>query len=314
MATTSTNTTITHNSSATLQAWATEIFTALVTTLGLTQTADTGQTATSALVYNATLNSVAGFIILEFNDTLNATSPLFIKLEFGTGSAATAPQMLITIGNGTNGAGTLTGLVSTRVAAFNGSAPASNVVNYTSRFCYNTTQGFLGMVFKIGGGAGSVATNSVGGFFLWRTVDNTGAPTATAVNLLTNSNSTVGSTANGGCFQSLNYSLSTTTISNNASCTWVFVPLNFLSTVQGTNGQIFPGFQYGPGASAPGLGITNAFGACVEAEIALHATVTVTVLGSLSLTYIMVGNALGNNSLSGQGYAAATYGALMLWT
>lgn len=95
---------------------------------GLVQTADTGQlnwaTATrSALVAGTTGEYVHGYEIWRFNDALQPSKPVFIKIEYGniqvynspTGvTIHGSPVLFVTVGTGTNGAGTLTGIVSAR--------------------------------------------------------------------------------------------------------------------------------------------------------------------------------------------------------
>lgn len=75
---------------------------------GLTQTADTGQ-ANLATITRPSTGAVSGFEMFRFADTEQATLGCFIKVEYGTGNVATVPGLRITIGTGTNGAGTLSG-------------------------------------------------------------------------------------------------------------------------------------------------------------------------------------------------------------
>lgn len=58
----------------------------------------------------------AGWEIFRFNDGLQTTAPIFIKVEWGTSSnGVSGKQMWITLGAGTDGAGTLTGWMSDRL-------------------------------------------------------------------------------------------------------------------------------------------------------------------------------------------------------
>jgi len=85
---------------ANFQAWVNEIYNALVTTCGLSvHTADTGQMAAPCTTnrFAADITYAAdGYYMFKFNDTLQATSPIFIKLEFGM-SLATTPALWITM-------------------------------------------------------------------------------------------------------------------------------------------------------------------------------------------------------------------------
>ncbi len=313
MTTATTNTTFSHASSAAFQAWVNEIYTGLVTSCGLTQTADTGQMAVPCVTTLPGTNTTGGYYIFRFNDTLQATSPVFIKLEFGTGAGAANPRLFITVASATDGAGNLSAGLTQCTTGFTSSTITNpGVANYVSRFCYNATQGYCGMAFKIGGSG--TATTVFFGFHIFRSVDNTGAPTSTAVHLLTNSLSTTVNNS-GGNMQIYDYS-TTAALSLTTATAWVpNIPFGAAGTLQGTTGQIFPVWQYAPTATVPGYGITNALGLGVNTEIALGATVPVTVLGSTSLTYINVAGGIGGNNTIGQsGLAVATYGVLMLWT
>lgn len=87
--------------------------------VGLVQTADTGQANLATIAGTGAAHQSMGYEIWRFNDTLQATAPIFIKVEYGGGSVVATGSgdnfaVWITVGTGTNGAGTLTGKVSTR--------------------------------------------------------------------------------------------------------------------------------------------------------------------------------------------------------
>lgn len=81
---------------------------------GLVRTSDTGQIDPTTVVRPGTINTAAGYEIWRFNDALQATSPIFIKLEHGVGPSSTTPSWWITVGTGTDGAGTITGVIVAR--------------------------------------------------------------------------------------------------------------------------------------------------------------------------------------------------------
>jgi hypothetical protein len=316
MTTASTNTTVAQTSNATFQAWVNEVYTNLVTNCGLTQTSDTGQMAVPCVTNVPGAGSTsAGYYVFKFNDTLQATSPVFIKLEFGSGSAAADPQMWITVGSGSNGSGTINGTAMTRVACGAGGAPLSTVTNYVSRYCYNATQGFLGLVFKVAALSAS-GNQALAGFFVFRSVNSAGNSTADSVMLLTNSATATGA-GNPGTMQVLSYNLSAAYLNGNpiaGSTAWCFVPFSSTGTLEGTAGQIFPVFQWNGSSSVAGYGITNAAALGMVSEVAVNSTITVTVLGSVSLTYMSVGGCFGANAFGlSSAYAATTYSVLMLW-
>jgi hypothetical protein len=323
MTTASTNTVIDNTSNAGFQAWVNEIYTNLVTNCGLTQTGDTGQMAVPCVTARPATSTVGGYYILRFNDSLQGTSPIFFKLEFGQG-VANGLLLYITLGTGSNGAGTINGTTMTRVAACStSSVPSSNVTNYVSRYCYDTVTGTCWMGFKYGGNS-AVAYGTCAGFIIYRSVDNTGAPTATSVHLVTNSGTTSGSASSAGVVQILNYVNSVAeTIQANNNFTGL-VPFNSgatgagsaaSGTVTGGNGQVFPGFQWARTATSFGLGLTNAHAACAANDISLGSTTTVTILGSTSITYMSAGNPFGGNGTFGYLFqlGASNYSMLCVW-
>ena len=82
------------------------------------KTADTGQIDWSTVTTSTALGSVRGYEVWRMNDTLQATAPVFLKIEYSTGTGsgnAAAPRIFVTLGTGANGAGTLTGQVGARV-------------------------------------------------------------------------------------------------------------------------------------------------------------------------------------------------------
>ena len=96
--------------SANLQAWV-AAWDSILTAAGWVQTADTGQTASGSFVGTASLNTSQGYQIWRMADSLQSTYPVFVKFEWGTGSTANFPTFWITIGTGSNGSGTITGII-----------------------------------------------------------------------------------------------------------------------------------------------------------------------------------------------------------
>lgn len=115
---------------ADFQAWVTAVHNAIAALGGVVQTADTGQ-INPATVTRPGTNTSAGYEIWRFNDALQAIAPFFIKLEYGIGGTATHPSMWLTVGTGTDGAGTLTGNVSTRTQIGSGTPTGSEQLALT---------------------------------------------------------------------------------------------------------------------------------------------------------------------------------------
>lgn len=127
-----------NDTDAHFRAWAQEIHDAL-TAFGWINTGDTGQIALSTVVKPAGTNTAQGYEIWHMNDANEASFPVFMKIEYGSGSAANSPAVWITLGQGSNGSGTLTGLLSTRqqYGGVNDTARANNYFSSgdTNRFC-----------------------------------------------------------------------------------------------------------------------------------------------------------------------------------
>lgn len=104
---------------AVFQAWINAIHAAFVTA-GWVQTADTGQLASPATVAHPTVNATsAGYEIWRMADALQATAPIFVKIEYGTGGNTTGQNngYWITIGTGSDGAGAITGVMQARTGS-----------------------------------------------------------------------------------------------------------------------------------------------------------------------------------------------------
>ncbi|MBA0084319.1 MAG: hypothetical protein HRJ53_04920 [Acidobacteria bacterium Pan2503] len=345
MTTFSTNTTLDQSSNVNFQTWVNLVYNALVTQCGLTQTGDTGQMAVPCVTAAPNAGSQsAGFYIFRFNDTLQATLPIFFKLEFGSGAGgANYPGMAVTLGTGSNGSGTITsagysvqsgatGMSTTPrlPCGWGGSVQGQTTTNFPSRFCYNTTQGFCGVAMQIGQGG----TANVGpmGFFIFRNVNATGAPVATGFQCVANFYNTAGPTQGGsstGGYATIFNATTNTVFGSSGGATnpgvnaagynyWMNIPPYSVSgTIMnaGTAGQIFPVYQMDPAATTgpPNIGITNAMAIGCINDLAVNSTVTTTILGSTSLTYIQVGVPFGYTSLGAYSSQNLNIGILMLW-
>lgn len=124
----------------------------LVATGGWVQVTQLGETAPSALPACPGSNSKCGFRCYRMNDALQATSPVFMRIDYGSsagGGSAThfCFGMWITIGMGLNGSGGVT------TPMFNGGASATPQLGCNSGG--NTITGITGTCY------GSAANNRV---------------------------------------------------------------------------------------------------------------------------------------------------------
>ena len=309
MTTSTTLTPIDQSTDAAFRTWVAEIITQLAA-VGLTQTADTGQINTST-VTRAAINTAAGYTIWRFSDTLQSTSPIFLKLEFGSGSFNTNPQMWVSISTGTNGAGTLNNLAGATPVRFycvSGNFPQSS--SYPSYFCCDqSTIGYVGISWKIGGG--SYTNSSYGGFHLGRSNDSTGASTGNAVFLLSNA-SPGAPISSWGTMQCYSYTTTaiypiTASALPNAALYWSIYPFVPSVTLTGGAVQVMPGMMM-----TPSIQFTQCIGLCSATEIPLGSTFSSALIGSTARTYIQCGSPPGINTPF-QSYTSAQIGMFMLW-
>jgi hypothetical protein len=128
----------TNSSDANFRAWGLQINTKLAL-MGLVQTADSGQINWTTVLAPVAGSTVKGYEIWRFADTLQSTVPVYFKFEYGSGSATNDPSIHHSIGSGSDGAGTLTGIVGTRQQlTFTATAGAINAYysGDTNRFAF----------------------------------------------------------------------------------------------------------------------------------------------------------------------------------
>lgn len=76
---------------------------------GLTQTADSGQINLTTVAKPTAITTIAGYEVWRFSDTDQAAAPIYFKIEYGSNTtAANNPAIFISVGSGSDGAGTLT--------------------------------------------------------------------------------------------------------------------------------------------------------------------------------------------------------------
>lgn len=136
---------------ANFRSWGKEISDALLAQ-GWVKSADTGQIDWATIARPTVANTVQGFEIWRPGDAL---SPIFLKIEYGSGAAnALHPGVWITLGNGTNGAGTLTGNVSARTQL---SASGNTTGNVTIRSGGNASSFQIMLASEFNNGANMIA-------------------------------------------------------------------------------------------------------------------------------------------------------------
>lgn len=96
------------SSAANYQAFAQAIHDWFVTA-GWIQTTDTGQVSIPGLPASSASNQNNGYEVWRMNDALQATAPVFLRIDYGQTSGS-YPQIWVQVGQGSDGAGNLTGL------------------------------------------------------------------------------------------------------------------------------------------------------------------------------------------------------------
>jgi hypothetical protein len=157
-------------SDASFRLWGKAISDAL-TALGITKTADTGQIDWTTVTKPASANAYAGYEIRQFTDALQSSNPVIFKIQYGCGGTVTFPALLITIGHASDGAGALTGEVTTDLLIASGN---TSTTAYTSWITGDT--GWFSMGLWSGGGS-----NLTHVFCLERLKDTAGADTDAGV-------------------------------------------------------------------------------------------------------------------------------------
>ena len=164
-------------------------YSAAIGTVGWIQTSDTGQINWTTVTMPTGINQSRGYEIWRMNDAMQSTYPVFMKIEYGSGSAINNPSIWVTLGTGTDGAGNLTGQVGSRLQArLNGTA-TSTYYGYV-----NGTTNTLLFAFCCGASGQSYYYAYSMMFCVERTWDASGNPTSEGAMLWMSSQSLPNST------------------------------------------------------------------------------------------------------------------------
>src|SRR3954454_12687471 len=86
---------------ATFRTWGSGVA-AQIAAMGLVQTSDTGQINWTTVTRLA-INTSAGYEVWRFNDALQSTKPVFIRLDYGIAGVADRPRIIARVGTATDG-------------------------------------------------------------------------------------------------------------------------------------------------------------------------------------------------------------------
>jgi len=288
---------IENTSDATFRAWGLDISTRMAVA-GMVQAADTGQINWATVVRPAA-SAYGGYEIWRFDDALQASAPVFIKIEYGCSNNQATPAIRVTVSSGTNGAGTPTGLVSAAIVNYaSGILVANaNITNFPSRVVH--TPGFFALVFKIGAGVSGLTLFSI---LVERTTNNVGIPTPDGVVFIGCGN---GNQATASAPASIiNYV--TSTVNNAVTGLDIgFMPSQITSSVIGAGPQMFHHWLCMP-QMLPLVGS----GAYILSEEAVLSEHDLVMVGTTPRHYLCVGNAFRKTAYNG---SAAVLGTAILW-
>lgn len=178
MTTATWDTPIAHATDADFRSWGSELSTKIAAA-GLVKTADTGQVDWSTAL-RPTGTSSGVYEVWGFNDGLQATAPIFLRLEYVTYSSG--PALRLQVGVGTDGAGNILAPIYTQEQLMGRGAPDTG--SFISNIC--CTDGFFGLVFKRNSYAGLFSPFA---FAVVRSTDATGTPTGEAAVVYTSDTS-----------------------------------------------------------------------------------------------------------------------------
>lgn len=271
MTTATTVTPLDHTSDAGYRTWVAE-WIAQCTAVGLVQTSDTGQINTATATRPGS-NTDGGYAIFRFDDSLQATAPVFVKFYFGTAASTSAGRIRAQVGTASNGSGTLSGLGSANTDTVSQtSAPPSTVANYTSYITGGS--GYFGIAFKAGVSAANQLPYAL--FHLARTRDSTGATTGDG--LITTYRTTLSS---GPSARTISYSGAT--IYDGGEIQKWFLPFYTLSsTLVGGTPQVMKTYYCTPRVR-PSMDLAGT----LAAEIGVGVQFTATLVGSTSHNYMV---------------------------
>lgn len=118
----------TNASDAAFRAWGGGLSAAFAA-VGMVKTADTGQINWITVTAPVSGSTYMGYEVWRFNDSLQGTYPLYFKIEYGCATSATNPSWRWTIGKGSDGTGTITGVLQAATVIAAGTA-TSGIYNW----------------------------------------------------------------------------------------------------------------------------------------------------------------------------------------
>ena len=268
--------------------WGT-LFSAGLTAVGIAKTSDTGQINWTTTTAPTATGQNLGYEIRKLGDNTTNANPIVFKIEFMSNSSNVLSQMRIQVGNGSDGAGNLTGNLSPQfllVQQTDGSG-RSSTTNFIS-----SDGTYLTFVLSINNVNTSVSVQALS---LGRTKNSAGANTSDGLNIVFAGNNTTPYRGQyylpkfgGGAYYNA---------SDNAGRAMIHCGAPCLGTGSlGGNLGVFPVFVPRGMADNPCLGVIVGFTADFGGDVPCAGqTVTVPLYGS-NHTYMLIGSFGGGTS------------------
>lgn len=284
-----------NNTDATFRAWALAVHDAMIGA-GFIQTTDTGQMDFATVLKPTTTSTSAGYVMYRFADAMQATAPIFIKIEMGMGSTLdTSFGWRLAVANGTNGAGSVaaalfvqTGWTSQPITSYAG-------VNNTWG-CHTAGAGWLLFYYE---------SNSVGamlGFAIFRTPDDAGVPSGEGCSIYFKT-----PTSQGGSVSLLRFIPTPTVILNqNVSNSPACFPFGLTDYKIGVDIQFFPHWSVAPKVRL----MPYAF-SYINADLTHASPITTTVIDGVSRVYLPIAGL--SIIVSAFGGASSTTSTAFVW-
>lgn len=277
---------------AKFRAWTLAVSTA-IQACGLTKTSDTGQIDHATVSRPTAANTKAGYEIYRFNDSLQATKPIFIRIDYGSAGQASGqnPSTWLTVGTATDGAGNISGVGMAVTQGYSGTSATTNAAMMVGA-AYSATVGACTIISGIASSTGF----HPGVWVVARTCDSsTGAPDGNGVYVMTSSGSAAASNNHKGATFSPALSYASRPIGAG-------VPYVSASVSSGGNVQLYKNYAV-LGVLFPTMGTVSFF----NTDIITSTVFTATPFGSTARSYLALTTLLGFNSSQDTAIAGAIF-------
>jgi hypothetical protein len=254
---------------ATFRAWGSAV-SANLATVGLIQTADTGQIDWATVTMGGA--GVDGYEIWRFNDALQATAPVFMKIGYGNANLTTVPGVYLQVGTGSDGSGGLTGTVTTGNPKVGYTNSGGSVTPKACAMAYN------GGSFAFLGFEQTVAPNPQMFMAVSRTDNSSGIYDGSGLQVYYFANASYAVLTT----QALNYPAATAlTVASEGNYSFVPGSINLTTTQVGVNPQV-----YAHWASLPGTALIPGMVTVMATDVVANTTFSVAIAGATARTYL----------------------------